>query len=110
MATEQESAPGPDGIPYSLCSCAGGLDSQFLFNAYKHVIEGGPILAQFAACRTVFLPKSSDFDINGRIVRSPEALRPLTLCNCDCKILTTASPRKRVVSRLVLRLRTLARR
>ena len=23
-------------------------------------------------------------------MRSPEALRPLTLCNCDCKILTTA--------------------
>ena len=40
--------------------------------------------------RTVFVPKSSDVDNNGRIVRSPEALRPLTLCNCDCKILTTA--------------------
>ena len=38
----------------------------------------------------VFIPKSSDVDHNGRIVRSPEALRPLTLCNCDCKILTTA--------------------
>ena len=26
----------------------------------------------------------------GRIVRSPDALRPMTLCNCDCKILTSA--------------------
>ena len=69
---------------------AGGLGSQFLYKAYKHVIEGGPIPALFAASRTVFIPKSSDVDNNGRIVGSPEALRPFTLCNCDCKILTAA--------------------
>ena len=44
----------------------------------------------FAESRTVFIHQSSDIDNNGRIVRSPESLRPLTLCNCDCKILTTA--------------------
>ena len=87
MATKKESAPGPDGI--SLYRCAGGLGSQFLFNAYKHVLEGGAIPVPLAESITVF-PKSSDVDNNGRIVRSPEALRPLTLCNCDCKILTAA--------------------
>ena len=56
---KKESAPGPDGIPDSLCRCAGGLGSQFLYKAYKHVIE--------------------DFDNNGRTVRSPKTLRPLTL-------------------------------
>ena len=60
--------------------------AQFLYRAYKHVIEGGPLPALFAVSRTVFLPKSSDVDNNGRIVRSPEASRPMTLCNCDCKI------------------------
>ena len=90
MATKKESAPGLDGIPYSLCRCAGGLGSQFLFNACKHVLEGGTIPALFAENRTVFLPKYSDVDNNGRIVKSPGALRTLTLCNCDCKILTTA--------------------
>ena len=90
MATKKESAPGPDVIPYSFYRCAGGLGSQVLFNAHKHVLEGGTIPALFAESRTVFIPKSSDVDNNGRIVRSPEALRPLTLCNCDCKILTTA--------------------
>ena len=68
----------------------GGVGSQVLFNACKHVLEGGVIPVLFAESRTVFIPKSSDVDNNGRIVRSPEALRPLTLCNCDCKILTTA--------------------
>ena len=34
---------------------------------------------------------NSTVDDNGLlIVRSPDALRPLTLCNCDCKIITTA--------------------
>ena len=36
MAAKKESAPGPDGIPYSLYRCAGGLGSQVLFNAYNH--------------------------------------------------------------------------
>ena len=58
--------------------------------SYKHVLEGGTIPALFAESRSVFIPKSSDVDNNGRIVRSPEALRPLTLCNCDCNILITA--------------------
>ena len=48
----------------------------------KHVLEGGASLALFAESRTVFIPKSSDVDNNGHVVRSPEALRPLTLCNC----------------------------
>ena len=90
MTTKKESAPGLDGIPYSLYSCAGSLGSQFLYNAYKHVLEGGTIPALFAESRAVFIPKTYDIDNGGRIVRSPEALRPLTLCNCDCKILTAA--------------------
>ena len=90
MATK-ECAPGPDGIPYSLYSCAGGLGSQFLFNAYKYVPEGGGFPAQFAASRTVLVSESSEVDNNGLIVRSPEALRPLTLCNCDCILLEDVS-------------------
>ena len=66
------------------------LGSQFLFNAYKHVREGGTFTSLFAEGRTVFIPKFSDVDNNGRIVRPPEARRPLIVCNCDCKILTTA--------------------
>ena len=83
---EKESAPGPDGIPYSIHRCAGGWCSRFLCNAYRCVVEGGDV----PASRTAFIPKSSDVDGNGRIVRSPAALRPLTLCNCDYKIVTTA--------------------
>ena len=44
----------------------------------------------FAGSRTVFIPKTSDTEDLGRIIRSPDAFRPLTLCNCDCKLLTSA--------------------
>ena len=83
------SAPGPDGIPYGAYLCAGGLGSQFLFNAHKYLLEGGTIPEHFAESRSVFIPKTSDIDDNGRIILYPDALRPLTLCNCDCKLLTS---------------------
>ena len=55
MATKKESAPGRDGIPYSLHRCAGGLGSLFLVNVYQHVL----VPEQFAASRTVFIPNPS---------------------------------------------------
>ena len=87
LALQKDSAPGPDGIPYR---CAGGLGSKFLFHAYRAVLEGSATPDCFAESRTVFIPMTSDIDDNGRIIRSPDALRPLTLCNCDCKLLTSA--------------------
>ena len=90
IAMKKDSAPGPDGIPYGVCRCAGGLASQFLFNAYRSLLEGGTVPEHFAESFTVFIPKTSDIDDNGRIIRSPDAFRPLTLCNCDCKLLTSA--------------------
>ena len=84
---KKDSAPGPDGIPYR---CAWGLGSQFLNNAYRSLLEGGTVPEHFAESRSVFIPKTSDIDDNGRIIRSPDALRPLTLCNCDCNLPTSA--------------------
>ena len=90
IATNKESAPGPDGIPYSLHRCAGGLGFTLLFIVYQHTLAGGLVPLQFAACRTVFIPMSSDVENDGFIVRSPDALGPLTSCNFDCKILASA--------------------
>ena len=90
VALNKDSAPGPDGIPYGVYMCAGGLGSKFLFHAYQAVLEGRNNPPCFAESRTVFIPKTSDTDDLGRIIRSPDALRPLTLCMCDCKLLTSA--------------------
>ena len=85
LALKKDSAPGPDGIPFGAYRCAGGLGSQLLFNANRSLLKGGTVPEHFAQSRTVFIPKTSDTDD----VRSPDALRPLTLCNCDCKLLTS---------------------
>ena len=61
---KKESARGPDGIPYCLHKCDGGLGSKFLYSAYKYVLEGGTIPALFAESTTVFTPQSSDVDNN----------------------------------------------
>ena len=90
LALKKDSASGPDGIPYGVYRCAGGLGSKFLFRAYQAVLEGSNIPDCFAESRTVFIPKTSDTDDLGRIIRSPYALRPLTLCICDCKLFTSA--------------------
>ena len=60
----------PTGVPVR-------LGSQFLFNAYKNLLEGGSVPEHFAERRTVFIHKTSDIDDNGRIIRSPDALRPI---------------------------------
>ena len=39
VASKKDSAPGPDGIPYGVYRCVGGLDSKFLFNACQAVLE-----------------------------------------------------------------------
>ena len=90
LALKKDSAPGPDGIPHGAYRCAGGLGSQCLFNAYRALLEGGIVPEPFAESGTVFIPKTADIDDNGRIFRSPDALRPMTLRNCDCKTLTSA--------------------
>ena len=61
---------------------AGDLSSQFLFNTFECLLEGGTDPEQSAESRTVFISKTSDIDDNGRIIRSSKAFRPLTLCNC----------------------------
>ena len=82
-ALKKDSAPGLDGIPYGAYRCAGGLGSKFLFNAKRAVLEGSTIPDCFVESRTVSIPKTSDIDDSGRIIRSPDALRPLTLCNFE---------------------------
>ena len=95
IAVKKDSAPGLDGIPYGAYRCAGSLGSQFLFNAYRS-LEGGTVPEHIAESRTVFIPKTSDIDDNVRLIRSPDALRPLTLCNCGCKLPTSAFSRASV--------------
>ena len=90
IAMKTDSAPGADGIRYGPFRCAGETGLTVLFNAYRYLLGGETSPEHFAESRTVFIPKTSDINDKGRIFRSPDALRPLTLCNGDCKLLTSA--------------------
>ena len=63
--------------------------AQLLFNAYKQLLAGGGLPPLFPAGGTLFINESTAVDDHGRIVRSPFAPQLLTLCNCDCEILTS---------------------
>ena len=61
------------------------------FGLNQAVLEGSTIFYYIAESRTVFIWKTSDTNDFGRIIRSLDARRPLTLfCNCDCKLLASA--------------------
>ena len=53
-------------------------------------VSGAPPWQGFALSKRGFIPKTKDADEHDHFIRSPEAPRPLMLCNCDCKALTTA--------------------
>ena len=89
LSLKKNSALGSDGIPSGVYRYAGGLGSKLLLRAYQAVLEGRSIPDCLAESRTVFIPKTSDTDYLGRIVRSLDALRPMTLYNCDCRVLTS---------------------
>ena len=57
LALKKDSGPGPDGIPYGIYRCAGGLGSKFLYRAKKAELEGSTIPDCFAENRTVFIPR-----------------------------------------------------
>ena len=86
-STNKEAAPGPDGHPKNVYRCARSIGSQ-IFQCIQTSCGGG-VSSLFAASKTVIIPNSSTVDDQGRIVRSPDPLRPFTLCHCDCKIHTT---------------------
>ena len=68
-ATKRESAPGPDGLPYSAYRCAGGIGGQILCDAYGKLLgDGGLPLLFFAFSRDVFTPKTAPGDDQGWIV------------------------------------------
>ena len=60
------------------------------FGLIKPCWREAPLLILFLKVGASFTLRLLMLIIPGRIIRSPDALRPLILCNCDCKVLTSA--------------------
>ena len=77
--TKRESASGLDGTSCNVHRSAGDFGPTFLSVACQACLQGVALPAGFGASRTLFIPKSSEEDDQGRIIRAPEALRPFIL-------------------------------
>jgi hypothetical protein len=81
-----DSAPGPDGIPYSAWSKA-HPDIKALFRAAYRDLELGALPPPgFNHSTMVFIPKGELEQDVIQVQRAPEAMRPITLSNTDAKL------------------------
>ena len=80
LVNKRVSAADLDGLPIQRMSDAlAGLDG-----AYQHLLHMGNLSEGIAASKNVFITKAKNVAANGRLIRPPDALRPRTLCTCDC--------------------------
>ena len=86
----ESSSPDPDDLPYSVCRDAEESNIFFFLDTYIQLLDGIIPLSSFAVSRTARSPKFITVGVQDRIVRSQNSLSALTLCICDCQILTTA--------------------
>ena len=84
----RDSAPGPDGVPYSAWSATSSTTIHYLWQAYKALLAGDTPPVEFLASLMVFLPTGAEDSDNEEIERSADATRPLNLSNTDAKIIT----------------------
>jgi exonuclease III len=85
-----DSAPGPDGIPYSAWVRADPRFIDCVHKAYDELLDGADLPEDFNNANMVFLPKGElDGDAFG-IARLPESTRPLSLSNAVAKIMASA--------------------
>jgi hypothetical protein len=82
-----DSAPGPDGIPYSAWGRADDKILQLLFEFYCDILNGKVLPKGFNTGNIVFIPKGELEADDAQIRRSPEATRPICLSNTDNKLL-----------------------
>ena len=78
----------PFSDPYRTCNFSCRTSEKEQTQSLQHTDRFQPESCDFSRATTLFQsPAHSD---RRSPVKSPDALRPLTLCNCDCKILTLA--------------------
>ncbi|CAK0884647.1 unnamed protein product [Prorocentrum cordatum] len=82
-------AAWPDGIPYSSWRASGDIGKKVLYDLYLHLMQQGTLPGRFNECTAAFLPKGSAL-LGHESARQPASTRPLSLSNCDNKLLSSA--------------------
>ena len=87
----KDSAPGPDGIPYEIYRKFWNITGQILLDAWNFSVEKGNLPPSHEESIITMLPK------DGKDAGDIKNWRPITLSNCDSKIITKALANKMAV-------------
>ena len=82
LATCADSAPGPDGIPYSIIKASWSIFGPILTDAWNHSLRIGELPSSHKVSFLKLIPKA------GKDGKKLTNWRPITLSNCDHKIIT----------------------
>ena len=83
-----DSSPGPDGIPYSIIKLTWSIFGPTLTNSWKYALETGELTHSHENSYLKLLPKE------GKDLKQLKNWRPITLSNCDFKIITKTLAKK----------------
>lgn len=78
----RDSAPGPDGIPYSAWKATGVIGAQSIRDVLQHVLDGGAFPEDSCKSLMVFISKAGK---DGLVAKADE-MRPISLTNTDAKL------------------------
>ena len=84
----QDSAPGPDGIPYSIIGALWTTFGPVLCDAWRHSLVTGKLPPSHKTSYLKLIPKA------GKDLNKLTNWRPITLSNCDHKLITKAYARR----------------
>ncbi len=84
VRTCKDSSPGPDGIPYIVYKKLWDITGPIILNSWKYGIEIGKLPPSHNKSIITLLPKE------GKDLEGIKNWRPITLSNCDAKIITKA--------------------
>ena len=82
LQTCSDSSPGPDGIPYSLLGLVWSSYGKLLSEAWAHSLRTGNLPTSHKASYLKLIPKE------GKDLSKLTNWRPITLSNCDHKLIT----------------------
>ena len=88
LATCADSAPGPDGIPYSVIKAVWQTFGRILLDAWNYSLSTGKLPQSHKVSFLKLIPKA------GKDAKRLTNWRPITLSNCDHKIITKVYARR----------------
>jgi hypothetical protein len=84
LSTCKESSPGPDGIPYTIYKKYWKIMGPIILRSWQHSVRTGNLPPSHLESAITLLPKE------GKDINDIKNWRPITLSNCDSKIITKA--------------------